>query len=639
MNTPLLELKNVSRRYGDRGQWFAVRDASLHVGAGDFVAIVGPSGSGKSTLLNILGLLDNAWEGVVQHDRIDVRSFNQHKRDELRSSTIGFVFQSSYANPYESTARNAALGLAIRGEPLSHQVAKVERVLRVVGLDSKADTLARNLSGGERQRLAIARALATEPRILLADEPTGNLDSRAAHSVMELLTTLNNGGTTVVVITHDPAVAQYAKRVISVQDGVVSDVSQSPPMREEDGEALRLLESAVKSTHFRLSKFRWSERIFRATNNVASRPLRSATLVAAFTIAIAGIVTAAGIGASASQQIADRLATAALDEVRVDVPIILSRESRQDQIDRIINLSRVLAVGEVSPVDAAVARISRSATNGLGDGTFPGTTVGADREALKLYQVQTIPTEALDLFGEPNAGRVALVGEDIAASLGLGTGIFGTEIWVSGVPYEVIGTVPEASRQPNLETSVIIPMAQLNNPSSQLIVRTEVGSSASVAEAIPLALSPDAPGDVRVSTTGDLRNLRIGVAQDLDNLLTSISLALLGLAVLSASSAMFLSVQTRIQELALSRALGLSQMGVATIFIWEGVIVGLAGSLAGVAMGLTTAVMVAAVLGWTATIPWTAVAIAPIVGVLSGALSAFFPAVRAARIDPADAIR
>lgn len=646
VEVPQLSLRQVSRRYGDQRQWFAVREATLSIEHGEFVAIVGPSGSGKSTLLNILGLLDNSWEGSFEINGASVEELRQTERDLLRSKMFGFVFQSSYANPYETTARNASLGLAIQGESLTDQSIKVGHALETVGLGDKGDSLARNLSGGERQRLAIARALAADPEVILADEPTGNLDSSSASRIMDLLKEMNRLGKTVIVITHDHTVAKYADRIVEVKDGMLRDLaaaSRAGKPQEHLRDQVGLRQKALlrkEPRDRRRGRRRWWERVVRAINNVSSRPLRSATLVAAFTIAIAGMVTASGIGASASQQIADRLAAAALDEVRVEVLSGTSREERVSRADTIRELAHVVDVGEFAPLDAAVARTSRLAQfSSVNGGAFPGSTVAADSAALSLLGTKTQPSQASESFGSSRSGKVALVGEGVAEQLGIPRDGFGTEVWVSGVPYSVIGTITEAPRAPNLVTSVVVPVGLLPAPSSQLIVRTETGYSASVAEAIPLALSPSAPAEVSVSTTSDLRNLRIGVSQDLDGLLNSISIALLGLAVLSASSAMFLSVQARIQELALSRALGLSQAGVAAIFIWEGVIVGFAGSLAGLSIGLAASVGVSAAQGWTAVVPWSSLALAPFVGLISGALSAFLPALRAARIDPAEAIR
>ncbi|PQZ93890.1 hypothetical protein CQ018_09635 [Arthrobacter sp. MYb227] len=639
-----LSLRNISRRYGEQRQWFAIKEASLEIESGEFVAIIGPSGSGKSTLLNILGLLDNAWEGTYEINGVNVDTFSRTDRDMFRSRMFGFVFQSSYANPYESARRNAALGPAIQGESLQTQSQLVSDALETVGLGEKGESLARNLSGGERQRLAIARAIATKPRILLADEPTGNLDSEAASNVMGLLRELNQRGTTVIVITHDSAVAKYADRILEVEDGVLRAQSQAIAqvleVSEKSAETASSPVVTTVKTSFWHSLRWWPEHAIRAINNVSSRPLRSATLMAAFAIAMAGMITAAGIGASASQQIAVRLATAALDEVRVSVPVGSNLETRMQSAQTIKHLDHVLNVGIVAPLDALTASTSRFAQfTTVGDTVFPGSTAAVDEAALSLFEVRTHPAQAQELFADPTAGNIALVGRDVAQGLGISEGGIGTEIWVSGRPYSVIGIITDAPRAENLVTSVVVPVRSLPEQPSQLIVRTESGFSASIADAIPLALSPSAPAEISVSTTGDLRSLRVGVAQDLEGLLSSISLALLALAVLSASSAMFLSVQTRIQELALSRALGLSQRGVAAVFIWEGIIVGLAGSVAGLSLGLAASVAVSAVQGWSAVMPWATLAVAPLVGILSGALSALFPALRAARIDPAEGIR
>ncbi|MDJ0336749.1 ABC transporter ATP-binding protein/permease [Cryobacterium sp. PH31-O1] len=643
---PLISLKQVSRRYGDQQQWFALQNATLEIGHGEFVAIIGPSGSGKSTLLNTMGLLDETWNGTFEIDGRDVRELNRAERDKLRASMFGFVFQSSYANPYESTARNAALGLAIQGLSLTEQSARVTRALAVVGLLDKADSMSRTLSGGERQRLAIARAIATQPRLILADEPTGNLDSASATRMMELFRELNELGTSIVVVTHDRKVADFAHRIVEVRDGILTEVGAPiPKTKPEHTPAADDLTPAVSPWLRRprvvgATMRRWPEHAIRAMNNVTSRPMRSAALVAAFTLAIAGMVAAAGIGASASQQIADRLTSAALDEVRVSVTAGTSPDERHNQVQAIGELLHVLGVGELAALDAATARTSRFALSPSVDGqSFSGSTLGVNESLLTLSEVVTVPVNASQFFGSVSSGRVALVGEEVAERLGIRPGGFGSEVWVSGRPYSVVGTITDSPRAPNLVTSVVIPLEELPSPASEIVVRTEPGFSASVAEAIPLALSPSAPADVAVSTTGDLRNLRVGVSADLDGLLNSISVALLALAVLSASSAMFLSVHSRTQELALSRALGLSQTGVATIFIWEGIIVGFAGSLAGVSLGLTVAVGVAAARDWTAAVPWSALALAPLVGIIGGAVSAFLPALRAARIDPADAIR
>lgn len=626
-------MRGVARPYGDQNQWFAVKDVELDVYEGEFVAVIGPSGSGKSTLLNILGLLDNTWSGTYLVNGVDVQSAGRRQRDALRASTFGFVFQSSFSNGYESASRNASLGLEIQGRSQSEQRRIVSEALRLVGLDAKAEELARYLSGGERQRLAIARAISTGPRIILADEPTGNLDSKNAALVMQLLSDLNKAGATVIIVTHDQTVAAHAHRAIQVRDGEVLSSSERPSVDSPlDAVPLRRL---LKVSRKSVVKSLLAQSI-RSVNNVTSRPVRSIALIGAFCVAIAGMIAASGVGASASQQIADRLSAAALDEVWVSFPNNLNDSERENWVANLDQLDHVVGVGRVVAVDATAANVGRFANNNWGGPSgFRGRTLALDGAALSLYEAKVWPASSRDEFAN---GNVALVGQEAASALGIAPDSFESEVWVQGRPYTVGGIVESSARSDGLEESVLVPIAQ-GMGGEQVLVRTSSGYSAAVAEAIPLTLSPAAPAEVAVTTTGDLRNLRVGVSSDLNGLLNSVSFALMILAILSASSAMFLSVQSRVQELALSRALGMSRTAVAGIFIWEGVVVGLAGALAGIALGLSFAVLVAATRGWTAVVPWSTLAIAPLVGVLCGALSAVVPALRAAKVDPADAIR
>jgi macrolide transport system ATP-binding/permease protein len=637
-NPPAIRFIGMSRRYGDRRQWFAIRNVTLDISHGDFIAVVGRSGSGKSTLLNVIALLDNAWDGSYELNGVDVKSLTGSELDQLRARTFGFVFQSSYANPYESTRRNAALGLAIQGTPPQQQVELVAAALRAVGLEDKAESLARSLSGGERQRLAIARAIATRPSIIVADEPTGNLDTETSSQVMEVFSELNRSGTTIILVTHDHGVAGYAHRRVQMRDGVLSDVTGSS---NTGTQSIKDRADSVSQDSPRLALLRRSfERVLRAVNNVSSRPLRSFALIAAFAMAFSGLVGAAGIGISASQQIAERLTTTAGDQVTVNVPAVMPPAQRARWIAAIGRIRQVNSVGELAPIDAATARTTRfDLLPQLGGLPFSGTTVAADRALFTALEITTQPPDASRLFSAKPGSHVALVGTSIAETLGLSRSGGGAEIWVDGEPYTVVGIVTASPRAPNLLTSVIIPISTFPGSSSQLVVRTSAGYSGPVAKAIPLLLSPTAPGNVSVDTAGDLQNLRIGVQTDLNGLLGSLSVALLAIAILSGASAMYLSIQSRTQELALGRALGLSQLGVAAVFLWEGAVIGLSGALAGIAGGLAISLIVAAAQSWTAIAPVSTIAVAPILGIASGAIAALIPAIRAARVDPADAIR
>jgi putative ABC transport system ATP-binding protein len=220
----MLTMSNVSKVYRTESvETHALREFSLEVDEGEFISVTGPSGSGKTTFLNIAGLLEDFNDGSYKLDGKDVSGLNDNERSHLRNEKIGFIFQSFNLIPELDIFDNVDVPLRYRGFNAAERKKRIDHVIDMVGLASRKKHLPAQLSGGQQQRVAIARALAGEPRFLLADEPTGNLDSEMAESVMQLLEEINSNGTTIIMVTHEPNLAARAQRNILVRDGRIDN--------------------------------------------------------------------------------------------------------------------------------------------------------------------------------------------------------------------------------------------------------------------------------------------------------------------------------------------------------------------------------------------------------------------------------
>jgi putative ABC transport system ATP-binding protein len=223
MTAPVVELHGVSRSFTGPPEVQAVRDVDLTIVAGEYVSVIGPSGSGKSTLLHLIGLLDRPSTGQYLLNGRDTATASERERAAVRGREIGFVFQAFHLLPQRSVLDNVAIGAVYQGVPTRERRRRARAMLERVGLGHRLDFSPRTLSGGERQRVAVARALVTTPALLLADEPTGNLDSASSSSLLDVFDELHEAGMTIAVITHDDAVSRRAQRGVRIVDGRLSD--------------------------------------------------------------------------------------------------------------------------------------------------------------------------------------------------------------------------------------------------------------------------------------------------------------------------------------------------------------------------------------------------------------------------------
>ena len=352
----------------------------LVVERGEFLAIIGPSGSGKSTLLNAIGLLDTPTSGTYSLFGKNTEGLSDRERDEMRRDHLGFIFQSSNMLLDETSTTNASMGLRVQGVPYSERLQRTEETLEFLGLSDRASIRTRYLSGGEKQRCAIARALATRPPLILADEPTGNLDSHNSAKVIEILQRINATGCTVLVITHDPEVAAAARRVIRIEDGRLHEqsradlatvpvaevpIAKDTPAEATVGAPAGLAPGEKPATH-RRGSFLTDDSI-EAISALTSRPLRTLLLGLSFALGVGGLISASGMSESASYQVNQRLlgseqSTLYISDRDNDQNMLgtyRQGESAQNVADRISALDYVKNTGFVSSVAPADVRITR----------------------------------------------------------------------------------------------------------------------------------------------------------------------------------------------------------------------------------------------------------------------------------------
>lgn len=381
---PAIEMRGITRIF--EGSDRPVLDhLDLVVERGEFLAIIGPSGSGKSTLLNAIGLLDTPTSGTYSLFGKNTEGLSDRERDEMRRDHLGFIFQSSNMLLDETSTTNASMGLRVQGVPYSERLQRTEETLEFLGLSDRASIRTRYLSGGEKQRCAIARALATRPPLILADEPTGNLDSHNSAKVIEILQRINATGCTVLVITHDPEVAAAARRVIRIEDGrlheqsradlatvpvaeavpAATDTPTEAPVGAPVGAPASLAPGEKPAAH-RRGSFLTDDSI-EAISALTSRPLRTLLLGLSFALGVGGLISASGMSESASYQVNQRLlgseqSTLYISDRDNDQNMLgtyRQGESAQNVADRISALDYVKNTGFVSSVAPADVRITR----------------------------------------------------------------------------------------------------------------------------------------------------------------------------------------------------------------------------------------------------------------------------------------
>ncbi len=642
----VLELKKVGRQFGSEPAVHALVDVDLWLERGEWLTITGPSGAGKSSLLNVIGCLDRPTSGSYFFDGIDTAKLTDKQRAGLRGRRIGFVFQSFHLLPYRTVLENVMLAEVYRKQPHRGRRARALAAIEQVGLSHRADFLPGKLSGGEKQRVAIARALVGSPSLLLCDEPTGNLDSKSSAGILDLFEELNREGLTLIVITHNEAVANRAARRVHIVDGTPTD-----PRNGENASKPTSSPTAAVNTTVSRSGITIRDLLEEALAGTFARPGRMMLTVLGIVIGLTALVATLGLTRTAGNRIISKFDQLAATELFVTARpgkttgIIDPRAIPWDAPTRLRRLNGVVAAGTMSAVDVGGALVSSSPLKDpLNQTAFKLSVYAASPGLFRAVRAELETGRLPDLGHSNRADRVAVLGPDAALRLG----IRGLEqlpaISIGDQLFLVVGILRDVVRKPELLGSVIIPEGTarrsfgLAGPGT-VVAETRIGAAYLIADQARLALRPDDPRVLKLEVPLEPKRVRDEVQTDLDVMFLLLGGLSLVVGAIGIANITLVGVMERTGEIGLRRAIGATRGHIASQFLIESASMGVIGGIIGASVGVLIVVAVSAYQVWTPVLDPAAPFLAPIVGGGIGLLSGTYPALRAARLEPVDALR
>lgn len=659
MQGELLELKDIRRSYGEGPSSVEVLHCiSLTIKRGEMVAIIGPSGSGKSTLMNIIGCLDRPTSGSYEVSGRDTSRMEADELASLRRDFFGFIFQRYLLLSNLNASENVQVPSIYSGYNKSKRAVRADMLLERLGLGERKGYSPSQLSGGQQQRVSIARALMNGGQIILADEPTGALDTKSGSEVMKILTELNAEGHTVILVTHDPRIAAHARRVITIRDGnVVSDELKDKAPEAEKGNSvikdagadaipdIRL--KAAWSTSARAYLDRFEEAGAMALRSMISNRMRTLLTMLGIIIGIMAVVMVVALARGASDNIISNISSMGTNTISVmpgeRMGDVRSGKVRSLKISDMNALKGQPFVDSVSPVVQSSVLFRRNNIENT------GTVYGVSSDYFRVYGMELARGR---LFNENEASgdmQVCVIDAKTASSMFPGIDPLGQRIIVKTTPMVVIGVLTDKDImfRPRDALYVYAPystvMHKLSNQDylSTLIVRIASGFSTPVAEASLTSLLKSRHGrkDFFIQSSDTIMKTISQTTSTFTLLISAIAVISLLVGGIGVMNIMLVSVTERTREIGIRMAVGARQSDIMTQFLIEAVTVCITGGLAGVLLSLIAGKIVTL---FFPSVPLSFSALSIIVAVLTssviGMVFGFMPARNAARLDPIEAL-
>ena len=631
----LIEIEKLNKYFGTgENQAHILKDINLSIDQGDFVAIIGASGSGKSTLMNIIGCLDTASTGVCRIDGKETIAMNADELSDLRQRKFGFIFQRYNLLAALNANENVALPAVYAGMPSRERKARADALLDKLGLKEKTQNRPNQLSGGQQQRVSIARALMNGGEIILADEPTGALDSKSGETVLEILQDLHREGHTIIMVTHDPNIAATASRVIEIKDGrIIKDERQQPYQHQQ-----KLTKGEYRAPRF------WDQLVesFKmATSAIMAHKLRALLTMLGIVIGIASVISVVALGRGTQQQVLSNI-----NSLGTNTMTIMNGTGfgdRRANLTKNLTISDAELLNKQGFVDSTTPSSNLSATVIYGNTNVTGSVNGVGEQYLNVKGMKMVSGRFFNANEVKEAAQVVVIDANTQKDLGIIAPVEGKVILVDKKPLKIIGLAEESNNMYQTSLKLWTPYTTLMQrisgekhiDSLTVKVKDEVESQTAEKSVISLLSAKHGKKDFFIMNSDTIKQTITSTTNTLTLLISSIALISLVVGGIGVMNIMLVSVTERTKEIGVRMAIGAKQRNILQQFLIEAILICLLGGVIGILLA-GTIITLFNTLGsnFKMLLSLESVVLAVFFSTLIGIVFGYMPAKNASKLNP-----